>query len=289
MSFPLPSNLVATAQREGHGWWLKTLPSAVEEVRRRWDLTIGPPFQPGGQTAWVAPAGRTDVLDLVVKMGWPHYEARDQAVGLALWAGQGAVRIHEVAESESHTALLLERCVPGTPLSVRPEFEQDKVIAGLLERLWQPPPEDHRLRPLQSMCEAWAAEFERRTSGSDRSTADAALVRDGVALFRRLSDTPDHPVMLATDLHAGNVLAATREPWLIIDPKPYVGDRTYDVLQHLLNVERLTEDPADLCARMAGLCGLEVDRVTQWLLARCVIESEHQPELLAVARRLAAC
>jgi streptomycin 6-kinase len=32
-------------------------------------------------------------------------------------------------------------------------------------------------------------------------------------------------VLLATDLHAGNVLRAQRQPWLVIDPKPFVGDR----------------------------------------------------------------
>ena len=42
-------------------------------------------------------------------------------------------------------------------------------------------------------------------------------------------------MLLCTDLHAGNVLAAEREPWLVIDPKPDVGDPTYDVLQHLHN------------------------------------------------------
>jgi streptomycin 6-kinase len=31
---------------------------------------------------------------------------------------------------------------------------------------------------------------------------------------------------------------------VVIDPKPYVGDRTYDALQHMLNcTERLTRDP----------------------------------------------
>lgn len=93
--------------------------------------------------------------------------------------------------------------------------------------------------------------------------------------------------MLATDLHAGNVLSAQREPWLVIDPKPYVGDPAYDVTQHLLNCpERLQDDPVGLCVRLAGLCGMGVDRVTRWLFARCVIESEHQPHLLDVARRL---
>ncbi len=62
-------------------------------------------------------------------------------------------------------------------------------------------------------------------------------------------------MLLLTDLHAGNVLSAGREPWLVIDPKPYLGDPAYDPLQHLLNCPgRLQADPAGLADRMAGLC-----------------------------------
>jgi hypothetical protein len=32
-------------------------------------------------------------------------------------------------------------------------------------------------------------------------------------------------VLLNQDLHFGNVLAAEREPWLVIDPKPLAGER----------------------------------------------------------------
>ena len=84
------------------------------------------------------------------------------------------------------------------------------------------------------------------------------------------------------------MLAAEREPWLIIDPKPHVGDPAYDVLQHLLNCdERLAADPHDLARRMAGLAGLDGDRVLLWLFARCVQESPDWPNLAAVAQRLA--
>jgi streptomycin 6-kinase len=57
---------------------------------------------------------------------------------------------------------------------------------------------------------------------------DLGLVREGLRLFKELShSTPSQP-LLATDLHAGNVLRADREPWLVIDPKPFVGDPAYD-------------------------------------------------------------
>jgi hypothetical protein len=58
------------------------------------------------------------------------------------------------------------------------------------------------------------------------------------------------------------VLAAEREPWLVIDPKPYVGDLTYDVLQHMLNCDkRLRADPGDFVARMADLASLDAGRL----------------------------
>ena len=52
-------------------------------------------------------------------------------------------------------------------------------------------------------------------------------------------------MLLATDLHAANVLRAEREPWLVIDPKPFIGDPAFDATQHLFNCRaRLHADPA---------------------------------------------
>ena len=76
-------------------------------------------------------------------------------------------------------------------------------------------------------------------------------------------------MLLCTDLHAENVLAAEREPWLVIDPKPYVGDPTYDPLQHMLNCQqRLHTDPRRLGLCMADLLSLNGERLLFWLFAR---------------------
>jgi len=114
------------------------------------------------------------------------------------------------------------------------------------------------------------------------------LARAAMALFRELPAAAPDNVLLITDLHHLNVLASEREPWLAIDPKPYTGDPAYDVLQHMLNFpERLAADPAAFAARMAGLTGLDAGRVRLWLFARCVQESADDPDLQAVAARLA--
>ena len=178
--------------------------------------------------------------------------------------------------------LLLERCVPGTPLAGRPEPEQDAVIAALLPRLWRDPPAGHSFRPLRDLCEAWADAFERAPRAAN---LDPSLADEGIELFRSLPETADRQVLLCTDLHAGNVLAAQREPWLMIDPKPYVGDPTYDALQHLLNCDaRLRTDPHGLAKHWAELLGLDGDRLLLWLFARCVQESAEFPALADIAR-----
>ena len=224
----------------------------------------------------------------MLKVGWRHPEALHEAEGLRAWAGRGTVRLIAAEEVDETVGLLLEACRPGTPLAHRPEEEQDLVVATLLRRLWIVPSTEHPFRSLQVMCDQWAAEFEMKVEAG-RSTLDRGLAREGIALFRSLPASADREVLLCTDLHAENVLAAQREPWLVIDPKPYVGDPTYDPLQHLLNCERrLREDPRGLAARMADLLDLDRDRLLMWLFARCVQESPDWPLVAEVGRKLAS-
>ncbi len=285
---PLPRNLVVAAEQQGRTAWLTTLPATVARLTRAWSLSVEVPFQPGGQTAWVAPARDRAGAEMVLKVAWAHPEALHEGEGLQLWAGQGAVRLHALEKSADTIALLLERCRPGTPLAALPEPRQDEIVAGLLSRLWQTPVGESasRFRPLKVMCDQWADEFEAHLAANP-GLVDPGLARASIALFRALPASADRQVRLATDLPAGNVLAAEREPWLAIDPKPYLGDPTYDPLQHLLNCEqRLYADPVGLVGRMADLLGLDRERLRRWLFARCVQESAGQPPLAHVARRL---
>ena len=283
----MPSNLVAAAEEDGRKAWLKRLPAQIEAVASRWSLSVEDPFEPGGQTAWVAPARSAVHGDVVLKVGWRHMEGEDEAAGLREWAGEGAIRVFADEQLREQTmALLLERCTPGTTLAEWPEEEQDVVIAALLRRLWRQPADDGAFRPLGQMCEYWAGSFERRVA-KGASHVDPGIAREGADLFRSLPATAEEEVLLCTDLHAENVLAARREPWLVIDPKPFVGDPTYDALQHLLNCEdRLQADPRGLATRVAGLLGLDPERLLLWLFARCVVDSASWPWAFEIARRV---
>jgi len=273
--------------------WLERLPQVVADVADRWALRVGEPFEPGGQCSWTAPAAGASGEDLVLKVAFRFGggEERDEAAGLRCWEGNGVVRLHAACDGKSEYALLLERCLPGAPLwQVLSEPEQDVVVAGLLRRLWAQPHSRYPFRPLAQMCAAWADEFEAAYAGLAEAAGrlDPGLARAGIGLFRELPASAAGQVLLCTDLHAENILAAQREPWLVIDPKPYVGDPAYDVLQHMLNCEsRLAADPAALADRMAGLAGLDASRVRLWLFARAVQESIESPLMRQVALRLA--
>jgi streptomycin 6-kinase len=113
------------------------------------------------------------------------------------------------------------------------------------------------------------------------------MIRAGLEAFREMPRSTATSVVLFTDLHAANILRAEREPWLAIDPKPYVGDPTYDALQHMLNESRLAVDPLGLVARMADRLELDRGRLRSWLFARCAIEAIDEPEHLEVMRQIA--
>jgi streptomycin 6-kinase len=288
----IPPELANAVDEDDYGErlkWLAALPHVIEEIASAWDLELEEPYIPGGQCAWVAPARGPQGDQLVLKVGWRHREAEHEAEALHFWDGDGTVRCVASRRREDTTALLLERCEPGTPLSCSlPETSQDVVVAGLMRRLWERrPPDGHPFRSLQQMCDRWADWFEL-DFGTDSRGLDSGLAREGIVMLRLLPGTADHNVLLCTDLHAGNVLAAERQPWLVIDPKPFVGDPAYDVVQHMLNCdERLATDPLGLAQRMAGLLELDPERVRLWLFARCAQESLYDLTMREPARRLA--
>lgn len=290
MSLKVPARVAENCAKSPDGEaWLERLPELVEELQWRWSLILEPPFDgPEVSAAWVAPATRPDGSAAVLKIGVPHMEADHEAAGLRFWDGRPTVRLLDADDELG--ALILERCMPGTWLRSVPEEEQDVVLAGLLRELWRTPDDRLGFRPLSMMIRTWTEE----TKLNEARWPDPPLVRDGLAMFEELAEEPrgDDVVLLATDLHAGNVLRAERSPWLVIDPKPFVGDRAYDATQHLLNCEgRMREAPGATIERFANLLDLDGDRVRRWMFARAAAEGRDDwtdDSWMAIARSLRA-
>jgi streptomycin 6-kinase len=267
------------------GVWLERVPELVAECAEEWGLTLGEPYQLGA-AGYAVRADLPDRTPAVLKLINPHREAEHEADALAQWDGGGAVRL--LSRNDERWALLLERCEPGTPLA---EIGADRALDVLLEllpRLWQP-----AAAPFRSLEEeaAWWVEYlpgewERLGRPFERRILDAAS-----GGLRELAATQGEQVLVNQDLHGDNVLAAQREPWLLIDPKPLIGEREF-ALAPIVRSSELGGTRGDVVHRLDFLTaelGLDRERARWWTIGQTVAwstDTSHYPEHLDVVRWL---
>lgn len=280
----IPARLeAACSKKPKHKSWLSQLPTLVADFERRRSLTLEPPFE-NSSAGWVAPARLPDGAGVVLKLGMAHAECVHEIDALRFWDGEPTVRL--LAADRKRSALLLERCEPGVGLWQRPKPEQDLVLAGILKELRHTPTNPHPFRHLRVMLEAWIKETD---AASERWT-DSGLVGEGLRLLFLLPGSARREVLLATDLHAGNVLQSSRRPWLAIDPRPYIGDPDYDATQHLLNRVKARPDAVATIYKFAELADLDPERVRLWTFARAAAQPRDDwsnDPLLELARAIA--
>jgi streptomycin 6-kinase len=129
--------------------------------------------------------------------------------------------------------------------------------------------------------------WERAGRPFERPLLDAAL-----AALRELPPAQGEQVLVHQDFHAGNVLAAEREPWLVIDPKPLAGEREFGVVAMVRGAE-LGHDESSVLRRLDRLTtelGLDRDRVRRWTIAQTIawagLGGTVHPDRVQVARWL---
>jgi streptomycin 6-kinase len=186
---------------------------------------------------------------------------------LLFWDGRGAVRLLDY--DRELRAMLLERCVPGTPLGQDYDDESLAIAAGVLRRLWRSPSDDVQWRRLDDVAQHWLADlplrYERHGRPFQRRLLDQAL-----DALRTLAPTQEDVVLCHQDLHGGNILRAQREPWLAIDAKPIVAERAYDT------VALVRDEPVTLAQVrrrldvLAELLELDRERMRGWGIAKHV-------------------
>jgi len=198
---------------------------------------------------------------VVLKLNAPsHFEADHEAEALERSAGDGAVLV--VARDDARRAYLCERCRPGTTLSDI-GVDQVPIVAELLPRLTRELERPAPFRLLADEAERWLDEvphrFELGGRPFERTLLDLAL-----DVYR--SADRNASFLVNQDLHGWNVLRAEREQWLVIDPKPLVGERELDGVGLLRNAA-LEDDPARSIRRWLDALvdvGLDRERTREW-------------------------
>lgn len=209
--------------REDGRAWLDVLPRLVAECARQWQLRVGQAF-PTGHVSLAVKATLPDGTAAVLKVQWPHPESEHEAAALDHWDGDGAVRL--LAHDVGRHALLLERCTPGTPLSLVGQDAALDAFTRLLPCLWRPA--GAPFRSLAEEAAQWVESIAAVWNAAD-GRIERKLVDAAVDALRALAPSQGEQVLIHQDLHADNVLRAERQPWLAIDPKPLAGEREFGV------------------------------------------------------------
>ncbi|MFE2376559.1 aminoglycoside phosphotransferase family protein [Streptomyces sp. NPDC059398] len=266
----------------------------AREFLDRWGLRQeGPPMR--GRVAVVLPVVRTaDGARAALKLQEVDAETEGEPVALRAWGGRGAVRLldHDPATG----TMLLERLDEGRPLASVPDvLAATEVIAGLLARLTSVPAPDGTRRLAD--ITARMLDHVPEAAGSLADGAERRLLESCAAAVREVADEPGDR-LLHWDLHFDNVLAADREPWLAIDPKPLAGDPGFELLPALWN--RFGEGRLlrrfDLMTDALGMAR-DRERARAWTLGRVLQNSlwtvaegarRLSPEMTEIARTLLA-
>jgi streptomycin 6-kinase len=253
--------------------WLTELPSILAGLARDWELTIGSPYELSYH--YVTAVTCADGTPAVLKLGVPTGTSlAEEAPALAAFAGRGAVRL--LRAELPRGALLLERVEPGwraRDLVPGRDAEATSAVAGVMRRLHVPPPPGC---PIPDAL-AQAAAFDEYVAlyGSAGPLPLDLVVRAG-GLMRELCASATERVVLHGDLHHDNILRATREPWLAIDPHGIVGDPGYEVGSLLFNPDPRSRDEALTALvparveQLADELSMPVDRVVAWGFVKAV-------------------
>lgn len=263
-----PTFLAFTGRDETWAAWLEALPRLVRDVVDDWELTFdGPPMH--GYCALVVPVRTTVGEPAVLKFTWPHDEAEHEHLGLQALQGDGMVRLYRA--DPKRQVMLLERLHAGEDLTFVSDVVAARIVADFYRRIHIPAPP--QLRTLTSYISRWNADLERLPTDAP---VPRRLVEQAISFGRSFfSDDDSVGTMIHGDLHYENVLAADREPWLVIDPKPMSGDPHYEVAPLLWNRwDEVVEsgNVRDAVRRrfhtVIDTAGLDEDRARDWVIVR---------------------
>jgi streptomycin 6-kinase len=262
--FDLPPKLKWLEASSDGREWLRQLPAHVNACADRWSLRLEAPYQES-YVSIVFPVAVADGSPAVLKVQFPHPECAYEAEALRRWNGQGAVRLF--AHDPVHRALLMERCEPGDPLSGINADEALEVFTDLLPRLWIDAD-----KPFMSLHDESIGWVEQLPSSWERSGRpfEIELLNAALGALDVLRGTQGEQVLLHQDLHGDNVLRAKREPWLVIDPKPLVGERAFNLAPIVRGYEfgHSRKCVVDRLDKLTSALGLDRERARLWALAQ---------------------
>jgi streptomycin 6-kinase len=262
----LPDGVLGMARR-GPDWadWVDRLPGLLTGLLEEWQLTTDG-LMMHGFVALVVPVRTAGGRAAVLKVSFPDEESEHEHLALQHWGGRGAVSL--LRADPHRSAMLLERLHQERLLETW-DLEACEIVAGLYGRLHVPALP--QLRSLTTYVDRWAGQLADLPRNAP---LPRRLVEQAISLSRDFTADPASTgTMIHGDLHYENVMAADREPWLAIDPKPMSGDPHYEPAPMLWNrFEELAGDVRNGVRRrfhaLVDHGGLDERRARDWVVVR---------------------
>ncbi|HEY7175296.1 MAG TPA: aminoglycoside phosphotransferase family protein, partial [Micromonosporaceae bacterium] len=212
--------------------WLDDLPRSIVAQCAAWGLRIAGGVA-HGSNAVVLPVTRGGET-FALRMTPPGPDVAAQIRALRFWDGRGMVRLYDAEPTAG--AMLLEWLPSGETLRRVPLDDAMPVLGRMMRRLAVPAPDDvpstavivaDRAGELEPDWDRMVEPFDRAILVTALAAADRLTARDAAL------PGGDSGLAVDGDLHSDQVVRATRELWLAIDPVLLRGDIAYDLARVL--------------------------------------------------------
>lgn len=246
--------------------WVEELPALVERLLGKWDLTLDGAEVLHGALSLVVLVRRGEQR-LVLRVSWPEESTEGETLALRAWQGRGAMQLLE-AEPDTG-AMLVERLDHTRSLHTLPLGDAAEIAGALIRTLAVPAPAG--LNTLRQVAAGIRENLPRRQRALG-NPVPPRWVRAACRYAGELGPAGEQ-VLIHADLHYGNVLAATRQPWLAVDPRALRGAPEYSVPELMWNRAdelRTDADVRNLLDILVRAGELDAEAAYGWVVARCV-------------------
>ncbi|AZN40019.1 aminoglycoside phosphotransferase family protein [Paenibacillus albus] len=255
--------------------WTQSLPELIAGCEEKFGIKLEEPFSNLSYN-YIAHGTNEAGTPIVLKLAFLKAELAQEMRAMKAYAGRGAVQV--LAWDEELGAAVLERAVPGTPLSATlDDHEATAIFCEVFGKLRRPfEGEAAHFQTIRRWFEGIVRYRSRYSGGAEGPLPEEWVVR-AEEILEELIPTTTETVLLHGDLHHQNILRQGEDGWAVIDPKGIIGDVHFEPLQYLLNYEERGGDKEAVLSRRVAIIterlGLDRRRLALWGIARGVLEA----------------
>jgi streptomycin 6-kinase len=221
--------------------WFKQLPELLERFQQSWYIHLLEPVPNLSYNLVYFAKDQNDGSKVIFKAGIPTPDLENEIRTLQYFAGQGCIELlrYDLAAG----VMLLEQAIPGGTLeNLTMQGLDDQSIyacADIIRTLHAPvviTPDLRKLTKLSVRLNEYQEVRAIINANPNKYTEfDVEYFDYAEKLFAELSATTTESVVLHGDLHHYNILSASRNPWLAIDPKGIIGDPVFEIAAFMIN------------------------------------------------------